>query len=66
MNNIFVYPGYLSTEAQEFFKDSIIKEERDGCCVVGTFIKLIDGTTKLPSKGDVFIKTNKGIFHKKI
>lgn len=57
----FIYPGYMSSEAQEFFKGYIEEEERDGCAVVGSFIKLADGTTKLPSKNDVFIKTQEGI-----
>lgn len=57
----FIYPGYMSSEAQEFFKGYIKEEERDGCAVVVSFIKLADGTTKLPSKNDVFIKTQEGI-----
>lgn len=60
----FTYPGYMSQEAQEFFEDHIIREERDGCAVVGSFIKLADGTITLPSKGDVFVKDSNNIYKK--
>ena len=52
----FTYQGFMSSEAQEFFKGNVIEEQRDGCAVVGSFIKLANGKTTLPSKGDVFIK----------
>ena len=55
-NNVFQYTGWMSQEAQLFFDGHIIKEERDGVAVVGTFIKLASGKTHLPSKGDVFTK----------
>lgn len=57
----FTYPGYMSQEAEKFFEGHIIREERDGCAVVGFFVKLADGTITLPSKGDEFIKNEKGI-----
>ena len=57
----FTYPGYMSTEAQEFFKGHYVEEQRDGCGAVGTFLKLSDGKTKMPSKGDIFIRNKKGI-----
>lgn len=57
----FIYPGYMSTEAQEFFKGHYTEEQRDGCGAVGTFLKLSDGKTRMPSKGDVFIRDKKGI-----
>lgn len=50
----FEYKGYMCNEAEKFFKDKIIKEERSGCAVVGYFIKLSNGNTILPSKGDKF------------
>lgn len=52
----FIYKGYMCNEAQLFFEGNIISEERDGCAVVGHFIKLSNGTTYLPSKGDIFEK----------
>ena len=57
----FIYPGYMSTEAQEFFKGHYVEEQRDGCGAVGTFLKFSDGKTKMPSKGDIFIRNKKGI-----
>jgi hypothetical protein len=56
----FVYEGYMSQEAQEFFKDNIEKEQRDGVSVVGSFIKLANGDTHLPNKGDIFTKHTNG------
>jgi len=56
----FQYKGYFCNEAQEFFKDNVIEEERDGCAVVGHFVKLENGKTHLPSKGDKFIKNEEG------
>jgi hypothetical protein len=54
----FEYKGFMSTEAQKFFEGNIIREQRDGCATVGSFIQLADGKTHLPSKGDKFIKQN--------
>ena len=59
--NNFTYKGYMCKDAQEFFKNFIIEEERQGCAVVGNFIKLKTGNTHLPSKGDKFIKDDNGI-----
>ena len=56
----FKYPGYFCSEAEEFFGNKVIREERDGCAVVGHFIKLKDGKTHLPDKGDVFTKDDQG------
>lgn len=65
----FVYKGYFWSEAEEFFNDNVvsdflndnvISEERDGCNVVGHFIKLSNNNTHLPSKGDIFVKDNNG------
>lgn len=56
----FEYKGYMCSAAQEFFKGNIIEEERDGCAVVGSFIKLSNGKTHLPSKGDKFTKNEDG------
>jgi hypothetical protein len=52
----FKYKGYWCSEAEEFFKGFVTREERDGCGVVGHFINLSNGKTCLPNKGDVFIK----------
>ena len=52
----FEYKGFMSSEAQNFFEGNIIREQRDGCATVGSFIQLADGKTYLPSKGDKFIK----------
>lgn len=52
----FEYKGYMIQDAQVFFGDKLIKEERDGCAVVGFFIKLPNGTTHLISKNDKFTK----------
>ena len=54
------YKGYMDSDAQTFFGDKVVYEERDGCSVVGAFIKMTDGTTKLASKGDAFVKTLDG------
>jgi hypothetical protein len=60
-NNLeFVYPGYLNDESINFFGDKRISEKRDGCGAVGTFIKIPNGKTHMPSKGDIFIKDNLG------
>lgn len=55
-----IYPGYMSKKCSEFFGDSLINEERDGCGVVGYFIKLENGNTIMPSKGDIFFKDENG------
>jgi len=52
----FVYEGYMSQEAQDFFKDNLEKEQRDGLAVIGSFVKLASGNTHMPNKGDVFTK----------
>jgi hypothetical protein len=62
----FVYKGYLCSDAETFFGNNIIREERDGCGVVGHFIKLKDGSIHLPSKGDVFLKDGDGKIYKEI
>jgi hypothetical protein len=56
----FIYEGYMSQKAQEFFKDNIEEEQRNGIAVVGSFIKLANGNTHLPNKGDVFTKYTNG------
>jgi hypothetical protein len=56
----FIYPGYMSSEAQDFFKGKIEKEQRDGIAVVGNFIILANGNIHLPNKGDVFTKHENG------
>lgn len=55
------YPGYMSQEAQSFFEGYLLTEQRDGCAATGFFVRLANGSTVMPSKGDVFIKDNKGI-----
>jgi hypothetical protein len=55
-----IYPGYMSKEAQEFFKGCVIREEREGCATIGSFIKLASGKTHLPSKGEEFEKDEEG------
>ena len=56
----FKYKGYFCDEAEKFFGDKVTREEREGCGVVGHFVKLANGKTSLPSKGDVFTKNEKG------
>ena len=56
----FEYQGYMSHEAQKFFEGKLIREERDGCAVVGSFVKLANSNTHLPSKGDKFKKYEDG------
>jgi hypothetical protein len=56
----FKYKGYMCREAQIFFKNKIISEQRDGCATVGHFIKLSNNVTYLPSKNDKFIKYENG------
>lgn len=60
MKNVYVYEGFMSQEAQEFFKGNIKREEREGCATVGSFITLENGKIHLPSKGDIFIKREDG------
>jgi len=60
MTQEFTYLGFLTDEAVNFFAGKMITEERDGCAVVGTFVKLENGTTCMPSKGDIFTKDNLG------
>lgn len=55
-----IYPGYMSREAQEFFKGSVIREQREGCAAVGSFIRLASGKAHLPSKGEEFEKDEEG------
>ncbi len=57
---MFEYEGWMSKEAQKFFEGSVIREERDGVSVVGSFIKLSSGDTYLPKKGDSFKKWENG------
>lgn len=56
----FIYEGWMSQEAQKFFKSNSKEEERDGCPTVGTFIKLASGKFHLPNKGDIFTKDDNG------
>jgi hypothetical protein len=60
MEKEFIYPGFLTSEAITFFGDKRKSEERDECAVVGTFIELENGKTRMPSKGDIFIKDENG------
>jgi hypothetical protein len=60
MTQEFTYLGFLTDEAVNFFAGKMIKEERDGCAVVGTFVKLENGKTCMPSKGDIFTKDDLG------
>lgn len=52
----FCYKGYMSKEAEEFFGENLLKEQREGVAVMGYFVKLSNGQTHMPSKGDVFKK----------
>jgi hypothetical protein len=61
MEEEFVYEGWMGQEAQDFFKGNSKSEQRDGCGAVGTFIKLANGKTHLPSKGDIFTKDENGL-----
>lgn len=56
----FIYKGYFDSEAEKFFGDKIIEEERDGCAVVGFFVALENNKTHMLSKGDKFIKDSEG------
>jgi hypothetical protein len=60
MKEEFEYEGFMSLSAQEFFEGNTIREERDGCSTIGSFIRLSSGKTHLPSKGDKFIKNEDG------
>ena len=46
----FIYEGWMGQEAQKFFEGNCIREERDGCATVGSFIRLSNGKTHLPTK----------------
>lgn len=53
----FKFPGYMSSEAQEFFKGNSFEEAHPNVRgVSGTFVKLKDGSTHLPFRNEVFIK----------
>ena len=56
----FVYEGWMGQEAQKFFEGNCIREERSGCATVGSFIRLSNGKTHLPTKGDKFTKHEDG------
>lgn len=56
----FEYEGYMSQKAQDFFKGKLIKEQREGIAVVGSFVVLANGNAHLPSKGDIFRKYENG------
>ncbi len=47
MTQEFTYLGFLTDEAVNFFEGKMIREERDGCAVVGAFIKLENGGTSV-------------------
>ena len=51
-----IYPGFMSKEASDFFGNNLIREDRDGCGAVGHFVKLENGRTVMPNKGDMFVK----------
>ncbi len=50
----------MNQKAQEFFKGKLNVEQRDGVAVVGSFVLLANGSTHLPSKGDIFRKYENG------
>lgn len=56
----FKYKGYMCDDAENFFEGKVISEQRDGCAVVGHFVKLGNGNTHLPSKGEIFKKDQNG------
>lgn len=56
------YEGYMNDEAIKFFGDNVHREDRDGCGASGSFVKLGNGTTCLPMKGDMFIKKDSKIY----
>lgn len=58
----FTYQGYMSQEAQNFFGDNIIQEQRDGMAVMGFWVKTQDGNTHMLSKGQQYTKDEKGIY----
>lgn len=59
--NQFTYQGYMSKEAQEFFHDHLIQEQREGLAVIGYWVKTVDGNTHMLERGLTFIKDTKGI-----
>jgi len=56
----YEYKGYMSDAALKFFGDKLISEERDGCAVVGHFLKLSNGSIHMPSRHDKFEKYEDG------
>jgi hypothetical protein len=56
----FEYKGWMCRDAQSFFYDNLIEEQRDGLAVMGFFIKLSNGETHLAEKGDLFTKYEDG------
>ena len=51
----------MSQEAEDFFSQHTITEQRAGMGVAGTFVRLSSGRVHLPSKGDVFVKDGASI-----
>lgn len=62
MKTKFTYEGYMSQEAQDFFKGHSKQEDHPNVRgVSGTFVLLADGTWHLPSKNEIFTKYNNSI-----
>ena len=53
----------MDEESEEFFGEYLISEERDGCAVVGFFVKMVNGEIVMLEKNLSFCKTDKGIHH---
>ena len=50
----------MSRDSIKFYGNNLIREQRDGIAVVGFFVKLSNGETHMPNKGDHFKKFENG------
>ena len=60
--NEFTYQGYMSKEAQEFFNEYLIHEQREDIPVTGFWVKTTDGKTIMLEKNLTFIKDQNGLY----
>lgn len=54
------YSGWMTPEMRSFVGEALETEQRDGMPVMGTFIRILDGRTKMPSKKDWIMKFDDG------
>jgi hypothetical protein len=57
------YPGFMTSEINNFIGDSLISESKWDNGPVGYFIKTLEGTSYMLDKNDYIIKGIKGEFY---